>query len=424
MSDNSNRLSDPGKESLIYNPSKVSWAINSFVLETTFSGERKFLYFTILMMAGFLTWGFFTTTAVIVNSDGFLVNKSPPLPITVERNFYVRKVFVKDGQNIKRGHFIVSAKDELLEIEMDGLHKKFQTIETNLKMISSGSCGMDCSQTLKLLADTPLTSSQLLLKDTQIRHEALALEADLKNLTSKLTSLNSLESNTASIRMKIRSNSQKISEIERRRATQVLAMEYEQLKSERASYMDQLKELEDNAKNSLQLASGSSLLALKNLQLTLKVFKDTADVISPIDGRVSIEELRGEGQLISPGMTLVKLLPDDNNLAINLEVMNQDISKITPGQGVKLDIEAFPSSEYGVQEAKIDFIPVHDTSSKQSSNYKVMAKLKSNIIEKDEKKYILSAGMKVKAKILIRNEKTIIYILKKVLKLKDEVLGG
>lgn len=424
MSDNTNRLSDPGKESLIYAPSKVSWAINSFVLETKFSGERKFLYFTILMMLGFLAWGFFTTTAVIVNSDGFLVNQSPPLPVTAERNFYVRKVFVKDGQSVKRGDLLVSAKDELLENDMNGLIQKFESIESNLKLANTGSCSAECSQTLKLLADTPLTNSQLLLKDTQIKHETLALEADLKNLGSKLTSLNSLEANTASIRMKIRSNTQKISEIERRRATQVLAMEYEQLKSELASYKDQLQELEDAAKNGLQLASGSTLLALKNLQVTLKVFKDTADVTSPIDGRVSVDELRGEGQLISPGMTLVKLLPDDNNLALNLEVMNQDISKITPGQTVKLDIEAYPSSEYGIQEATIDFIPVHDTSSKQSSSYKVVAKLKSNAIEKNGKSYLLSAGMKVKAKILIRNEKTIVYILKKVLKLKDDVLGG
>jgi multidrug efflux pump subunit AcrA (membrane-fusion protein) len=417
-------LSNPGKESLVFSPSKVSWAINSFVLETVFTAERKFLYFTISMFAAFFFWGVFTSTTVIVDSSGYFFNQSPPLPVTTERSFYVRKVLVKEGQKVIKGTVLISAKDDRLEEDLLVLNQKLKKLENNLVLLMNKKCATECTDEVKFASDSPLTFSPVLLKDSQIKQEVGSLEADLKTLNSSLIAVASLDTTTGSLRMRISANSKKISEIERRKAVSILAMEYEQLRSEVLSLKEQLHDIEISAKNNLLRSSERSMMTLNNLKFTLKVFHDTADIISPFHGRVSFEELKGEGQLISPGMTLLKISPEDNNVALNLEVMNQDISKIHRGLSAKLDIEAYPSSEFGVQDAIIDFIPVVDATNKANSTFKVVAKVSDKFIIKDGKKYELTAGMKTKAKIIIRNEKTIVYFMKKVFKLKDDVFGS
>lgn len=424
MSDTSEdqNITEPGRESLIYRPGKVTWTINSFILENSSKVERAFLLALILFIFGFFFWGIFTFKAIIVNASGTFMSSSPPIPVIAEKTFIVSKVYVADGQYVKKGDLLFSEKGAAFERDIDEVKSFMTKMSENLIALKKENCQMVCLSETKALIDRPLTSSQILLKDPALKQEILSLESSLKLLSTRIDEFNSLDTSLSTTKVKIHLVSKKIAEIERRNATKILNIEYEQLNHELSDLKDQVADRSNMVKMSFMSAIDGVDLVLKKLPISLELFVKHSDMVSPVSGRITFEELRGVGQNIVPGQLLMKILPDENSIVARLEVKNQEISKIRPNQVVKFEIEAYPSTEYGVQEGRIDFIPVKDASDRDPT-YKVMAKLSKQNIEKDGKKFEITPGMKTTAKILIRSERTILFFLNKIFKLKSEFLG-
>lgn len=80
-------------------------------------------------------------------------------------------------------------------------------------------------------------------------------------------------------------------------------------------------------------------------------------IISPIDGTVQQLALTTIGQSVSAGQPLMVIVPEDAGIEIVAFLANKDIGFVFEGQKVRVKIEAFPYTRYGVIEGTVQRIP-------------------------------------------------------------------
>jgi hemolysin D len=88
---------------------------------------------------------------------------------------------------------------------------------------------------------------------------------------------------------------------------------------------------------------------------------------APMSGLVQASTLTTIGQVVASGQEIMRIVPDDARLEIEVYVLNKDIGFVQSGQEAVVKIESFPFTQYGTIGAKVirvahDAIPEPDAS--------------------------------------------------------------
>jgi hemolysin D len=88
---------------------------------------------------------------------------------------------------------------------------------------------------------------------------------------------------------------------------------------------------------------------------------------APISGVVQASAVTTIGQVVSSGQEIMRIVPDDAGLEIEVYVLNKDIGFVRSGQEAVVKIESFPFTQYGTIGAHVtriarDAIPEPDAS--------------------------------------------------------------
>ncbi len=104
--------------------------------------------------------------------------------------------------------------------------------------------------------------------------------------------------------------------------------------------------------------------------LTQKLAKATAErerktILAPITGTVQESVITTIGQVVTPGQEVMRIVPDDSKLELQVYVLNTDIGFVKAGQEAVVKIQSFPFTRYGTITAKVinvatDAIPEPD----------------------------------------------------------------
>jgi HlyD family secretion protein len=78
-----------------------------------------------------------------------------------------------------------------------------------------------------------------------------------------------------------------------------------------------------------------------------------AEVRSPVDGVLYELSLRNIGQVLNPGETIAKIVPDEVPIEIKAKVPAQQISKVEVGMPAQMRVSSCPFSEYGTVSGKV-----------------------------------------------------------------------
>ena len=68
---------------------------------------------------------------------------------------------------------------------------------------------------------------------------------------------------------------------------------------------------------------------------------------APISGTVQASALTTIGQVVSSGQEIMRIVPEDAGLEIEVYVLNKDIGFVKPGQEAVVKVESFPFTQYG-----------------------------------------------------------------------------
>ncbi len=155
-----------------------------------------------------------------------------------------------------------------------------------------------------------------------------------------------------------------------------------------------------------------------------KVAKTT--ILSPVDGIIKQLNFNTIGGVIQSGMDLVEIVPQSDVLLVEAKIDPKDIAFINPSQKSIVKITAYDFSIYGGLDGKIVEISADSIVDKESkdgkSYYRVLVKTEKNYLERNGNKLPIIPGM-IASVDIITGKKTILdYILKPILKVKQDSL--
>jgi adhesin transport system membrane fusion protein len=144
---------------------------------------------------------------------------------------------------------------------------------------------------------------------------------------------------------------------------------------------------------------------------------------SPVRGIVKNLELTTIGGVVSPGGTLMEIVPIEDTLVIEARLSPRDIAFIRPGLPATVKITAYDPSVYGTLEAVVDRISpdtLQDEVYRDQVYYRVyLHTLTSSLRTKDGVEHAIIPGMVATVDIRTGSKTILDYLLKPVNKAKE-----
>lgn len=144
------------------------------------------------------------------------------------------------------------------------------------------------------------------------------------------------------------------------------------------------------------------------------------DVIAPTDGVINQVLVTTIGGVVDAGMPIVELVPLDDTLLIEAEVLPSDIAFLRPGQLARVKLTAYDYSRYGSLDGYVENISA-DAILNDQEQYMYVIKVRTydNSLSSNALNLPILPGMVADVDIL-NGKKTIMrYLMNPVLKLKD-----
>lgn len=142
------------------------------------------------------------------------------------------------------------------------------------------------------------------------------------------------------------------------------------------------------------------------------------DVKAESSGYVSVLTQVESGQYIQSGTGICEIIPEGaSSYYAEVYIPNQDIGMINEGQSVKLEIAAYPTSEYGLVTGTVDMVSkdVKVDSGTGSAYYLIRVRCKqTELYNKDGKTVNIMNGMSCQAKVITDEQSVLRYVLNKI----------
>lgn len=149
------------------------------------------------------------------------------------------------------------------------------------------------------------------------------------------------------------------------------------------------------------------------------------EVRSPVRGTIKDVKVTTIGEVIKPGEDLVEIVPLEDTLLVEAKVRPADVAFLHPGQPATVKITAYDYSIYGGLKAKVEDISadtIKDDGPNGGTFFRVTLRTEKNSLGTVDKPLPIIPGMTASAEILTGQKSVLDYLLKPLLKAKDEAL--
>jgi len=441
------------KEKITEDELEFASSLSSAILQKPARTPRVILYVSVIAFSWLLVWAYFAKIDERVKADGKVIPSSKIKQIQNLEGGIVKKILVHEGQIVKKGQ-------ELIKI--DNIKSKGSLGEKNAKYYSLK------AKTLRLKAEA--NSKNFNKKEAQkegvpsiyIESEYNLYLSDKSKLKSKIQvlqdQLRSKRNELSEMRSKVKYTKQSVNLIQEevnmkaplvskgiesrpeflqlKRELADKKNEYHgailsipRIKSELAEINSKIRaakgEFKNKAREELSKALGE-MAQVKEVRNTLKSEVSRAKVVSPVDGIVKKIDVTTIGQVIKSGESMMEIVPVDDKLLIEAKVKPRDIAFLYPGQKANVKVTAYDFSIYGGLKGSVVSVgadsTVEKTSKGEQSYYLVQIKTDKNYVKKNGKKGVIMPGMVVSADILTGKKTVLSYIVKPIIKAKQNAL--
>ena len=308
----------------------------------------------------------FAKTDQIIIAQGDLQPTDRVREIKIPISGVVEKITIEEGDYVKENHELFILDDYLAKETYQNLNKKIK-----------------------------LKANELFLKEEELGELIKNMKSEIINLKEIIKienrHLNKFETLfTAGAISKYDYENQKIKLIK--------------YKSELNNKQSLLNEKEFQIKQQIKLIE-NNILDFKNQLEIVKEKLKYSIIYSPISGYVFELKAKDSGYVINPNIELMKIVPE-NNLEAVIYIESGDIGFVDLGRKVELNIDSYPSSDFGILNGSISF--VSPSSSKINSNndglfFRAKVQLENqNLISASGQKLNLKPGMSLRANIKLR----------------------
>ena len=419
---------------------------------------RVVLYVALALFAVMLIWACFGRLDIIAVAQGKLIPGSYVKIVQPAESGVLREILVGDGQEVKAGQVLLRMDTEVTDADRATVDTDLMLRRLQLRRIQSELAGVpfiakpgdrvDLVQqvTAQSLANRRAYESQLesekatLAKSEQDLRGAIEMESRLKQTVPIYQETEAAHQNLAkdgfisrlALLDKTRERIEKEQELKaqthqvaslrasveqsRKRLAQITSTYRQQLENERS---------DANAQR-LKLEQESGKQAYRRGQLELR---------APQDGVVKDLATHTAGTVVSPGTILLTLVPHNDPVKAEVWVTNEDAGWVEVNQKVKIKLAAFPFNKYGMVNGRVETISpdaaeLPDTRERDRkdtrehvmppSGFRTLVVLDSPYLERDGKKFQVTAGMVVSAEVNLGSRTVMEYLLSPVQKVTHE----
>lgn len=150
---------------------------------------------------------------------------------------------------------------------------------------------------------------------------------------------------------------------------------------------------------------------------------------APVNGTVQQLAVNTVGGVVQPAQALMVIVPDGSEIEVEARVLNKDIGFVRQGQEVRVKLEAFPFTDYGLVEGVVETISrdavqeVGEGKEKDQAAglvYMARIRLSRNYVQLGPRRQPIGPGMAVQAEIKTGERRIIQYLLSPIAQALDE----
>lgn len=340
---------------------------------------------------GTIAWAYFSKVDEVAVTQGELIPASQVRPVRALEGGVISQIRVKEGDQVKQGDVLLVQDATVSQAEVDRLDNSAQLIRQDVARLEAEQNGQTSTgnalqnQLLEARLREYDTKRSAAAAEAQ-RAEAAIGEAEARlvrlqeNLSNARNTLLTAQERESTMRTLVDAEGAvpRFDYLEAKDRLTQAQDQVDSLQQEIAAQQQAIRQSEQSYQSARQTANRvsaerqSEILSqlnqrreeLANLegQLNQAQIKNDGDTITaPISGRIYNIQATMAERTIEPGEELLSILPDGQNLMLEVKVLNQDIGFIQVGMPVKIKIATFPFQEFGIIDGEVTQISPNAT---------------------------------------------------------------
>jgi adhesin transport system membrane fusion protein len=399
----------------------------------------------------FVVWAHFAKLDEVTRGEARVV---PSSKIQVVQNLeggILSELLVRDNQIVQKGDVLLRIANTGAEAQYRDSRTQYLTLEAMIARLQAEISDKAPQFPQEVLNEAPsIARSEQALYDSQMS----TFKSDIGVLNDQLTQK---QQEIAGLQGKVQSLSRSLDLAKQERditaplVTSGAASKLDLVKLERE--LSDLQGQLDDAKVAIPQAEAARDEAQKRMQAKTETFhsdaqaelnKHTAElaalsqqiftqhdrvtrteVRSPVRGTIKDVKVTTIGEVIKPGEDLVEIVPLEDTLLVEAKVRPADVAFLHPGQPATVKITAYDYSIYGGLKARVEDISadtIKDDGPNGGTFFRVTLRTEKNSLGTVDKPLPIIPGMTASAEILTGQKSVLDYLLKPLLKAKEEAL--
>lgn len=424
-------------------------SFSSAVLLRSASSLHRILWIMFFTTLFLITWASFSKVDELVKAEGKIIPSDKIETVSSFEGGIIEEILVKEGDTVKANQPLAKLHDISYTSEYDKNRLRYLELKAKKARLEAESDEKTLVMDEEILAEKPMimeyekslfeTNRQKLIASQGMLKEKLEQRKnDLSDASGKYKLLKEnyqLLSKEMKIKQALAQDGiiSKVDFMQQVRKFNDLEVELKGVEGSLPTIKSTIKELERSLeegqlifKKEAQNELASVSAEVERLHEMLSSLKDKvvrSVVLAPTDGVIKTIAIKTRGATIPAGKTFIEIVPESNYFVSEVKVKPSEIGFLYVGQPATIKLKAYDFSIYGGLEGDISYISADTIMDEKGKEewYVVYVKSNNNYVGQREKLKV-KVGMTVEADILTGKKSIMDYILKPILKTKNEAL--
>ena len=403
---------------------KFMSSLSEAVLAKAPSTSKKILYAVSITVFWLLLWASWAQIDEITRGSGKIIPSGKNQAIQNLEGGIVDQIFVKEGDEVKKDQILIRLDAEANDKEFDYNETRDANNSKAIKYeISLHNSNIDhLNEQIGILTEqihqrqSELNELRNKISQTQNSYNLVLKEKAIMEPIFK----KGLVSEVEYIQLQRRVNDLK-GELD---ASVLAVPRVESTIKEAKNKIEEAKlAFKNNAKKELNEVS-AEIARINESQISLSDRVERTYVRSPVNGIVSKMMVHTVSGVIKPGENIAEIVPLEDKLIAEVKVKPADVAFLRPGLDTMVKFTAYDFSIYGGLKGKVTQISADTETNEKTgeSYYLVRIETEKNYLGSEEKPLRIKVGMIVSADIITGKKTILDYLLKPILKAKQNAL--
>ncbi len=408
------------------------------------------LFMIAAIVLGFLVWAYLFEIEEVTRGTGRVIPSSQLQIVQSLEGGIVRKILVAEGDNVQSGQVLMQIDDtgfqskqgelkrqetallaEQVRLEAEAMTRPALQFDPEFVQRHPLATGVETevfySRRKQFEAEMAVLKDTVAQKRSELaeldamqikRQEMIAPLSEEQLLISELVAQNAvpkIELLRVNSRLAELRGDLSVGQASRQRLQAALAQAESQIAAARSSYVLSARE---------RLARVQVELAV--VQEALKAADDRVlrtQLRSPVRGTVNRLTVNTLGAVVQPGIPVAEIVPSDDGLLIEANILPSDVAFIKPGDKVAVKITAYDYLVYGSLDGEVTRIGADTITDPEGREFfKVVVRTKKNEVGPIDDPLAITPGMTASVDIQTGQKSVLTYLLKPLRRAQAEAL--